>query len=43
MPTANEKFKECFDIFSNKAIDEEGTPNSCKIHDELPTKRWTFF
>jgi len=34
MPTANEKFKECFDIFSTKAIDQEdGTPNSCKIHD----------
>jgi hypothetical protein len=33
MPTANEKFKECFEIFSKKAIDEDGIPNACKIHD----------
>ena len=33
MPTETEKFKECFDIFSEKAISKDGYPNSCKIHD----------
>ncbi|MBK6700156.1 MAG: hypothetical protein IPG55_09710 [Saprospiraceae bacterium] len=33
MPTVNEKFKECFEIFSTKAIDKDGSPNACKIHD----------
>ena len=33
MPTATEKFKECFDIFSIEAMDEDETPKSCKIHD----------
>lgn len=33
MPTVTEKFKECFDLFLTKAMDEEGTPNACKIHE----------
>ena len=33
MPTASEKFKDCYEIFSMKAIDGEGIPNACKIHD----------
>lgn len=33
MLTVQEKFKECFDIFSTKAVDEDGLPNACKIHD----------
>lgn len=33
MITPSEKFKECFEIFSSKAIGEEGYPNACKIHD----------
>lgn len=31
--TIQEKFRECFDIFSAKAIDEGGLPNSCRIHE----------
>ena len=33
MITPSEKFKECYSIFSSKAIGEEGYPNACKIHD----------
>lgn len=32
MPTANEKFKECYDLFLAKAFDQDKIANSCKIH-----------
>jgi hypothetical protein len=33
MPTTTEKFKECFEIFSSEAMNEEKEPNSCKMHE----------
>ena len=33
MPTIEEKFRECYEIFLEAAFDESEIPNACKIHD----------
>ena len=33
MTSVQDKFKECYEIFCAEALDDEGIPNACKMHD----------